>query len=96
MYCRPFVRRAFSSVWAQPGTKYGERYTITLIPGDGTGKELTASIKKVFSAISAPIDWEEVNMTGYADTDEACKLNQAIESIKRNKIALKGIHDMAS
>lgn len=84
------LRRAYSTVFAQPGTKYGQRYTITLIPGDGTGKELTASIKKVFSAISAPIDWEEVNMTGYAATDEACKLNQAIESVKRNKIALKG------
>lgn len=61
-----------------------------MIPGDGTGKELTESIKKVFTAVNAPIDWEEVDMTGYAQTDEACKLNQALESIKRNKIALKG------
>jgi len=75
---------------AGPGTKYGQRYMITLIPGDGTGKELTGSIKEVFKAINAPVDWEEVAMTGYADTDEGSKLPQALESIRRNKIALKG------
>lgn len=91
---RSVLRRQLSQfsapVLANPGTKYGDRFTVTLIPGDGTGKELTESIKKVFMAINAPIDWEEVNMTGYAETDESSKLIQAIESIKRNKIALKG------
>jgi len=90
------LRRAFSTnsttppVFAPPGTKYGQRYTVTLIPGDGTGKELTDSIRKVFTAINAPIDWEQVNMTGYSECDETSKLGQAIESIRRNKIALKG------
>lgn len=94
-----FIRRSFSTGinngfagadLAGPGTKYGQRYLITLIPGDGTGKELTGSIKEVFKAVNAPVDWEEVAMTGYADTDEGSKLPQALESIRRNKIALKG------
>ncbi len=86
--------RSLSQFAVHAGTKYGQRYTITLIPGDGTGKELTESIKKVFRAVNAPIDWEEVAMSGYCDSDETSRLRQAIESVKRNKIALKGLANL--
>lgn len=46
------------------GTRYGIRQTVSLIPGDGVGKELCESVKKVFSAIRVPIDWEEVPVSG--------------------------------
>lgn len=95
MLFRQSVRRftsteAPSLKFAVPGTMYGQRYLITLIPGDGTGKELTSSIKQVLSAVNAPIDWEEVEVTGYTHSDKDGRLDQALESIRRNKIALKG------
>lgn len=34
---------------------------VTLIAGDGIGPEIVASVKEVFSAANAPIEWEEEN-----------------------------------
>jgi isocitrate dehydrogenase (NAD+) len=77
---------------ATPGTKYGLRYTVSLIPGDGTGKEVTKAVKDVLKAANAPVDWEEIPLSGYDNVENASTLlSQTIESIKRNKIAFKGI-----
>ena len=46
------------------GTRYGIRQTVSLIPGDGIGKELCESVRSVFAAIRVPIDWEEVQVSG--------------------------------
>ena len=35
------------------------KYTITLFEGDGIGPEITASLKKVFSALKVDIDYED-------------------------------------
>lgn len=35
-------------------TKYGGRRTVTLIPGDGVGPELTAAVKTVFRSATYP------------------------------------------
>ncbi len=32
-------------------TKYGGRRTVTLIPGDGVGPELTAAVKTIFRSV---------------------------------------------
>lgn len=37
--------------------------TVTLIPGDGIGPEISASVMKIFDAAKAPIQWEELNVT---------------------------------
>lgn len=80
---------------ATPGTKYGLRYTVSLIPGDGTGKEVTKAVKDVLKAANAPIDWEEIPLSGYDNPETIAKLlDQTIESIRRNKIAFKGILTM--
>lgn len=68
--------------------KYGGRYTVTLIPGDGVGKEVTDSVVSIFEAENVPIDWETINITG-VDSEEG--VQKAVESLKRNKIGLKGI-----
>lgn len=68
--------------------KYGGRYTVTLLPGDGVGKEITDSVISIFKAENIPIDWETVEISGL-DNKENVKL--AVESLKRNKIGLKGI-----
>lgn len=66
-------------------TRYGGRSTVTLIPGDGIGRELTISLQSVFEAARVPVDFDEVPVKTAAD------LVHALDSIKRNKVALKGI-----
>jgi isocitrate dehydrogenase (NAD+) len=71
-------------------TRYGGRYRVTMIPGDGIGKELCSVVKAVFEYLKVPIDFEEVQLSGYG-TEGPQHLQSAIASIKRNKICLKGI-----
>ncbi|MCK5463127.1 MAG: hypothetical protein KAI95_08925, partial [Bacteroidales bacterium] len=37
------------------------KHKITLIPGDGTGPEITEATVKVIEATGADIEWDEVN-----------------------------------
>ncbi|KAK6205190.1 isocitrate dehydrogenase [Scheffersomyces amazonensis] len=69
--------------------KYGGRYTVTLIPGDGIGKEITDSVKTIFKSQNVPIDWETVDVSGVDETGHG--VAEAVESLKRNKVGLKGI-----
>ncbi|KAI9203545.1 uncharacterized protein BJ171DRAFT_145504 [Polychytrium aggregatum] len=73
-----------------PGTVYGGVYTVTLIPGDGVGHEMANSVKTIFKAANVPVEWEQFDLSGYTETD-AKLLKQATDSIRRNKVALKGI-----
>lgn len=66
-------------------------YTITLIPGDGTGPELAAAARRVIDATGVKIDWE-VHDAG-VDVMEKYGTplpDEVLESIRRNKVALKG------
>ncbi len=44
-------------------------YTVTLIPGDGTGPELAAALETVIAATGVPIVWE-VHDAGIAVMEE--------------------------
>lgn len=68
--------------------KYGGRYTVTLLPGDGVGKEVTDSVVSIFASQNLPIDWERVELSGLEKEED---VEKAVESLKRNKIGLKGI-----
>ncbi|AQZ14341.1 IDH1 (YNL037C) [Zygosaccharomyces parabailii] len=68
--------------------KYGGRYTVTLIPGDGVGKEITDSVVSIFKAENVPVDWDRVEISGL---DKQEDVQAAVESLKRNRIGLKGI-----
>jgi isocitrate dehydrogenase (NAD+) len=66
-------------------------HTITLIPGDGIGPEVTAAVLRILDAAGVSIDWERhdagvvaVERTGHALPGDL------LESIRRNKVALKG------
>ncbi|MFN8535012.1 MAG: isocitrate/isopropylmalate dehydrogenase family protein [Dehalococcoidia bacterium] len=66
-------------------------YTITLIPGDGTGPDVIAAARAVVEAAGVPVIWEE-RLAG-----EAALLRvgnplpfDTLESIRRNRVALKG------
>lgn len=89
MLKRLIVKRSFATSLTETilPKKYGGRYTVTLLPGDGVGKEITDSVVSIFQSENIPIDWETVNVS----PDQATTVQNAVESIKRNKIALKGI-----
>jgi isocitrate dehydrogenase (NAD+) len=64
---------------------------VTLIPGDGIGPEIVWAVKEIFSAANAGIEWEEEN-AGAETLEKKDNLIPAslIESVKKNKVALKG------
>jgi isocitrate dehydrogenase (NAD+) len=65
--------------------------TVTLIPGDGTGPEVTDSVKEVFEALGVDIEWEVVEAGEKVMEEEGTPLpDSVLESIRRNKVALKG------
>ncbi|TQQ84852.1 isocitrate/isopropylmalate dehydrogenase family protein [Peptacetobacter hominis] len=66
-------------------------YTITLIPGDGIGPEVTKAMKKVVKASGVDINWEEVKAGMETIEEYNTPLpDYVIDSIKKNKIAIKG------
>jgi len=67
------------------------KHTITLIPGDGTGPELVTATRRVIDATGVKIDWE-VHDAGIDVVDKygTPLPEHVLESIRRNKIALKG------
>lgn len=71
-------------------TKYGGVYTVTLIPGDGIGAEITDSVKEIFEHVNAPIEWEQYDVSGVSSQGENL-FKEAMESLKRNRVGLKGI-----
>ncbi len=64
---------------------------ITLIPGDGIGPEVTAAAVQLLEAAEADLEWEEVE-AGLDVVSEYGKPlpDQVLESIRKNKVALKG------
>ena len=44
----------------EPEEKHDNKLKCTMIPGDGVGPELCASVREVFSAISVPVEFEEL------------------------------------
>ncbi len=66
-------------------------HTVTLVPGDGVGPELTAAAQRVLDASGASIEWE-VQEAGLAVMEEEGTPlpEHVLESIRGNKVALKG------
>jgi isocitrate dehydrogenase (NAD+) len=67
------------------------RHTITLIPGDGVGPEVSAAARRVIDATGVDIEWEVHD----AGLDVMEKFGDpmpphVLESIRRNKVAIKG------
>ncbi|TPX53496.1 hypothetical protein SeMB42_g00768 [Synchytrium endobioticum] len=72
------------------GTVYGGKFTVTLIPGDGTGHEIASSVRTIFKAAHVPIEWEQFDLSGYTEAQSGTVLKEAMDSIRRNRVALKG------
>lgn len=67
------------------------KHIITLIPGDGTGPEISAATVRVVEATGVNIRWDIVNAGAEVYEKEGTVLpDNVIESLKRNKVGLKG------
>ncbi|MBI4369415.1 MAG: isocitrate/isopropylmalate dehydrogenase family protein [Elusimicrobia bacterium] len=66
-------------------------YKVTLIPGDGTGPEITDAVVRVVAATGVAIEWERVEVGEAAMAKYGTPLPQnVLDSIRKNKVALKG------
>ena len=66
-------------------------HKVTLIPGEGIGPEVAAAARRVIDASGAKIEWEEIHARASEGSEKGSLLNKAaIESVKRNRVALKG------
>ncbi len=67
------------------------KHTITLIPGDGIGPEIVAATVRILEASGVEIEWETQIIGAQALEKFGTTIpDTTIESIKRNKVALKG------
>src|SRR5213592_4834472 len=64
------------------------KHKVTLIPGEGIGPEVASATRRILEAAGVQIEWEEI--AGHA-SDQGQSVNQAaIESVRHNRVALKG------
>ncbi|XP_063685229.1 uncharacterized protein LOC134819503 isoform X2 [Bolinopsis microptera] len=106
---RPLVsltgcKAASTTTGIKPGTKYGGKTTVTLIPaswtkrtavctlipGDGVGPEICESVTTIFKEMAVPVEFETIELTKHTLNDEG-SFNMAITSLKRNGVGLKGV-----
>jgi isocitrate dehydrogenase (NAD+) len=67
------------------------KHMITLIPGDGIGPEIIAATVRILEATGVDIEWETHILGAQAQEKFGTTLPEStIESIKKNKVALKG------
>src|SRR5215216_849659 len=66
-------------------------HTITLIPGDGIGPEVTAAVLSIIEASGVAVTWERHDAGVVALEKHGSPLpSTLIASIQKNKVALKG------
>ena len=67
------------------------KHTITLIPGDGIGPEVTGAVVKILETAGLDVEWES-HLAGVLALEHhgATLPVELLDSIRRNKVALKG------
>jgi isocitrate dehydrogenase (NAD+) len=67
------------------------KHTVTLIPGDGIGPEITTAMRRVVEATGVDIDWEVAEAGADVMGKYGTPLpDHVIESVRKNKVAIKG------
>jgi isocitrate dehydrogenase (NAD+) len=67
------------------------KHTITLIPGDGIGPEVSAAVQQILAAAGVEIAWEEIPARAEFERRGVSFLQSGvIESIRKNRVGLKG------
>ena len=66
--------------------------TVTLIPGDGVGPEITTAVRRIIDAAGVPIEWDvvEAGAEVFRRGDTSGVPAETAASIERTKVALKG------
>jgi isocitrate dehydrogenase (NAD+) len=70
------------------------KHTITLLPGEGIGPEVSVAVRRILDACGVQIEWEVLEAraenTDKSTTGAEVLNNAAIESVRRNRVGLKG------
>ena len=67
------------------------RHKVTLIPGEGIGPEVATATRRILEAAGVQIDWEELEGRTDKTTERGQLVSQlAVESVRKNRVALKG------
>jgi isocitrate dehydrogenase (NAD+) len=67
------------------------KHKVTFIPGDGIGPEVAEATRRVLEATGVKFQWDTVIIGSQAQEKLGTPLpDQALQSIKKNKVALKG------
>jgi isocitrate dehydrogenase (NAD+) len=67
------------------------KHTITLIPGDGIGPEITTAMRRVVDATGVDIEWEIADAGEHVMAEFGTPLpDHVIEAVRKNKVAIKG------
>jgi isocitrate dehydrogenase (NAD+) len=67
------------------------KHTVTLIPGDGIGPEITTAMRRVVDATGVDIGWEIADAGEHVMAEHGTPLpNYVLDSIRKNKVAIKG------
>ena len=66
-------------------------HTITLIPGDGIGPEVSEAVLRIFAAAGVQIEWErqDAGVVAFKRFGQSLPA-ELLDSVKRNKVELKG------
>ncbi len=67
------------------------KHTITLIPGDGIGPEVSDAVVRIVAAAGVEVEWDrqDAGATAFARTGDALP-PALLESVRRNRVGLKG------
>ena len=67
------------------------KHTVTLIPGDGIGPEVTEAVVRIINASGVAIEWDthQAGVLAVERTGQTLPV-ELIDSIRRHKVALKG------
>src|SRR3984885_7842531 len=67
------------------------KHTITLIPGDGIGPEVSKAVKRILAATGVEIEWDEIASRAEVERRGVDFMHAGVlESIRKNRVALKG------
>ncbi len=68
-----------------------KKYEVTFVPGDGIGPEVAEATRRVLEATGVAFQWDTVIIGSQAQDRFGTPLpDQALQSIKKNKVAIKG------
>ncbi|GJJ72226.1 isocitrate dehydrogenase (NAD+) [Entomortierella parvispora] len=95
MSAKTAMRSMATAAHTMPGAFNGKKnangnYNVTLIPGDGIGPEIAESVVKIYKAAGVPIEWEPVSVTPVLKNGKVAIPDEALHSVKKNTVALKG------